>query len=220
MSQCALAATLFYLADNEHAYNRARDEVRSKFASTSEISLGPALSSCYYLRACIDEALRMSPPVGTGNGRETPANGITIDSEFIPADIDVGVSTYAIHHNEDYYSEPWTYKPERWIEGEQGTGRGTNIAQAKACFSPFSQGIRSCLGKGLAYTELTLTFASVLFVSDFKFADGELRQVGRGSKKAEHGRHHVGEFQLRDCIVGQKRGPWLVFKQRDFESEA
>lgn len=162
----------------------------------------------------------MSPPVGTGNGRETPANGITIDGEFLPANIDVGVSTYAIHHNEDYYKDPWTYKPERWIEGEQGEGRGTDIALAKSCFSPFSQGIRSCLGKGLAYTELTLTLASIFFASDFQFAGGELRNVGRGGKDAGPGRHHTGEFQLKDCIVGQKQGPWLVFKRRESEVES
>lgn len=161
----------------------------------------------------------MSPPVGTGNGRETPSGGIVIDGEFVPSGIDVGVSTYAIHHNEDYYADPWAYKPERWLEGEQGRGRGTDVAMARACFSPFSQGVRSCLGKGLAYTELTLTLASLLFASDFKFADGELGSVGHGSEDAEYGRHHVGEFQLRDCIVGQKDGPWLVYKRREFEAE-
>lgn len=166
------------------------------------------------MRACIDEALRMSPPVGTGNGRETPASGITIDGEFLPGDVDVGVSTYAIHHNPEYYADPWTFRPERWIEGEQGVGMGTDIAVARACFSAFSQGIRSCLGKGLAYTELTLVLASLLFATDFQFANAELALVGRGREDGEYGRHHAREFQLKDCIVGQKQGPWLVYKRR------
>lgn len=157
----------------------------------------------------------MSPPVGTGNGRETPPGGITIAGEFIPGNMDVGVSTYAIHRNEEYYAQPSTFRPERWIEGEQGVGRGTDIATARACFSAFSQGIRSCIGKGLAYTELMLTLACVMYECDFRFADGELGWAGHGSEDAEYGRHHVGEFQLKDCIVGQKEGPWLVYKRRN-----
>lgn len=44
------------------------------------------------------------------------------------------------------------------------------------CVASLSLGLRSCLGKGLAYTELTLMLASLLFASDFKFVDEKLAQ--------------------------------------------
>ncbi|KAI8208912.1 FAD-linked oxidoreductase apf9 [Colletotrichum sp. SAR 10_86] len=63
-SSTTLAATLFYLSGNASAYARLCHEIRSTFDSVEDIRIGAKLSSCNYLRACIDEALRMSPPVG------------------------------------------------------------------------------------------------------------------------------------------------------------
>ncbi|CDM28612.1 Cytochrome P450 [Penicillium roqueforti FM164] len=60
-----LAATLFYISREPSVYERVTREVRSCFASAEEIHAGTQLNSCQYLRACIDEALRLSPPAGS-----------------------------------------------------------------------------------------------------------------------------------------------------------
>ncbi|KAJ5789848.1 benzoate 4-monooxygenase cytochrome P450 [Penicillium psychrosexuale] len=60
-----LAATLFYISREPSVYERVTREVRSCFASAEEIHAGTQLNSCRYLRACIDEALRLSPPTGS-----------------------------------------------------------------------------------------------------------------------------------------------------------
>lgn len=41
--------------------------------------------------------------------------------------------------------------------------------------------------------------------------------AAHGSEDGEYGGHHVGEFQLIDCIVGQEVGPWLVIRRREVE---
>lgn len=58
----AISATFFYLSCNPKAYAALASEIRSTFASDGDISMGPKLNSCKYLRSCIDEAMRMSPP--------------------------------------------------------------------------------------------------------------------------------------------------------------
>lgn len=58
----ALSALVFYLSRNPGAYKRLADEIRSTLSSTADIRGGPRLAGCKYLRACIDEVLRMFPP--------------------------------------------------------------------------------------------------------------------------------------------------------------
>ena len=211
-SACTIASVLFYLADNPSAYARAVEEVRSTAASRSEITT-VKLSTCVYLRACIDEALRMSPAVGSALVREVvSATGTTVDGQLIPPGLEVGSGTYAVHHNEQCFPDPFTYRPERWLVSH--SSRET-IDKARSCFIPFSIGMRSCIGKGLAYAEITQVVATLLFLGDFKFADGALGQVGRGSENGVYGRHRKNEYQLYDHIAGQKHGPWLQFSRRE-----
>lgn len=209
-SSTAFSSVLFYLADNREAYEKAADEVRSKFLSRDEVRLGATLASCTYVRACIDESLRMSPPVGSALWREAMACGITVDSHTVPAGVDVGVPIYSIHHDPKYYAEPFQYKPERWLV-DDGTG---SIERGRSVFNPFSVGMRGCLGKGLANTEMMLTIATILFVGDFKFADGPQGSVGRGSLAETYGRHRSNEYQLYDHVTCQKDGPFLQFSPR------
>jgi cytochrome P450 len=212
-SSVAFGAILFYLADNKEAYEKVTAEVRSKFRSRDEIVMGPALASCTYLYACINEALRMTPPVGLALWREVIVDTMVIDGQVIPRGTDVGVGGYSIHHDAKYYKDPFVFRPERWLE-DDGTG---SVERARSVFNPFSVGMRSCLGKSIATTEMALTAAHVLFTGDFKFADGELGSVGRGQVGGPLGRHRPNEYQLRDHITGQKDGPMLQFMPRKLD---
>ncbi|KAK8076208.1 cytochrome P450 [Apiospora phragmitis] len=211
-SSTAMCSVLFYLADNPDAYHRAAHEVRSKFASARDIAIGGPLASCTYLRACIDESLRISPPVGSSLWREVTADGgVSVDSLHVPKGCDVGVPIYSIHHDPKYFTAPFEYKPERWLV-DDGTG---SIERGRSVFNPFSVGMRGCLGKGLANTELMLATATLLYRGDFKLASGKLGDIGRGSQGGVFGRHRTHEYQLYDHVTCQKHGPFLQFSPRD-----
>ncbi|WEW56697.1 hypothetical protein PRK78_002145 [Emydomyces testavorans] len=184
----ALAASFFYLSHNRAAYERVTAEIRSVFHSLEEIKLGPQMNQCIFLRACIDESMRMSPSAASSLWRETEKNGATVDSEYIPAGVDVGTCIYSIHHNPAYYPQPFSFHPERWISDEAHKVDG-DVALARSAFNPFSIGPRSCIGKGLAYVELQLALAHILWAFDFRLALGEQGLIGEGSQGAEYGRH-------------------------------
>jgi cytochrome P450 len=208
-SATAMAAIFFYLSRNPDAYARAAAEVRSTFSSVEDIQGGAKLNSCRYLRACIDEAMRMSPSVGQTLAREVPTGGAVIDGDFIPGGCDVGVPIYAIHHKEDIYADPFNYNPERWMVEKDGANQ--QITDMYAAYNPFSVGPRSCMGKGVALVEMMATFAVVLFRMDFKMADTD---TAGGKPGKEYGRHRTSEYQLRDHITSAKEGPMLRFRPR------
>ncbi|KAI1856795.1 hypothetical protein JX265_011436 [Neoarthrinium moseri] len=209
----ALSALFFYLSQSPSCYKRLATEIRSAFAASHEIRGGPKLADCQYLRACIDEALRIAPPVPGTMWREPAANNskpLIIDGHYIPPGTQIGVNIYAIHHNPEYFQDPFTFKPERWLSE-------TPEAQRKSmqdAFSAFSVGYRGCAGKAMAYLESSLVVAKTLWYFDFERAPGKLGEVGGGRPGSHNGRSRLDEFQLYDIISGAHDGPFLIFTSR------
>ncbi|PWY74301.1 putative cytochrome P450 [Aspergillus heteromorphus CBS 117.55] len=195
----AMAATFFYLTRYPDALATATAEIRSTFADVQDIRPGVTLSSCTYFRACLDEAMRLTPSVGGALWREVLAGGTTIDGELIPEGMEVGAGIYALHHDEAVFPEPSVFRPERWLE---------KTTSASSSFAPFSVGPRACVGKGLAVMEFTVAMARVLWRFDMRAADGQLGRVGEGTGDRE------GEYETRWCFTSMKDGPFLQFRVR------
>ena len=158
----ALAATMFYLVHNPKVLEKLAKEVRAAFEEVEEIRSGPTLSKLQYLRACIDEAMRLSPSVGGVLPRQVLPGGLEIDGEQIPEGTVVGVPTYAIHHNPEYWSQPFEYRPERWIAESGPNVTAESVSLGQSAFCPFSVGPRGCIGKGtLVQTLLGTPFNSL-----------------------------------------------------------
>ncbi|EFX03415.1 benzoate 4-monooxygenase cytochrome p450 [Grosmannia clavigera kw1407] len=205
----AMAATLFYLTRNTMVLARVTREVRSVFSTVEDIRQGSQLTGCTYLRACIDEAMRLSPSVGGLLPREVLAGGIQIGTDLIPEGTVIGTPHYAIHHNTEYFPEPFSYLPERWAK----VSTEEEVSRAQSAFCPFSIGPRGCIGKGLAYVEMTTALARVLFLYDMQRAVG-IVDPGEGNPHAAWGRHRPEEFQLVDTFTSLKNGPMIEFRAR------
>ncbi len=150
--------------------------------------------------------MRMSP-AGVGvMWREVAAGGLEVDNEYIPAGYDVGTSIYAIHHNPTYFPDPFSFIPERWLDGS-----GYPEAIAQQAYNPFSLGPRTCIGRPLAMMEVSVTMAVVLWLMDFR-AVGE--PSGRGSPGRRGGRDKAGEYQLYSHLTSYSLGPMLEFRSR------
>ncbi|KAK4200404.1 cytochrome P450 [Triangularia verruculosa] len=207
-----LAATVYYLTGSPRCYKRACEEVRGVFGGGSEeIGLGPKLNGCVFLRACIDEALRLSPPGGSAPWREVDIGGARIDGEFFPQGCEVGVPVYAMHHHEGYWEEPFRYLPERWLRSA-GDGDGAANAEKgkekKRAYVPFNMGPRSCVGKPLAIAQMMLALAVLL-------RDFDVRREGQGEEWWEVEREgETREYELREHITSSRTGPVLRFKPR------
>lgn len=137
-SSTVLAALFFYLAKYPRVSARLSEEIITNFGSYDEIRGGQTLNKCHYLRASLDEAMRMAPPVGGAAWREAQKGDAVVNGHVIPEGFDAEIACYAMHHKEDYYRRPFEFLPERWIAGDEFTAE--DVAVAKAAFSPFSLG--------------------------------------------------------------------------------
>ncbi|KAI1927821.1 hypothetical protein LOZ39_003991 [Ophidiomyces ophidiicola] len=215
----ALSAFFFYVSRSPTAYEKVSKEIRTTFNSVDDIKNRQKLNSCLYLRACIDEAMRMSPSVGSSLWREVENEGMTVDKDIIPGGYDVGVAIYSIHHKDDYFPQPFSFIPERWTpDGKQYTRESVELA--RAAFNPFSIGPRSCVGKGLAMFEMTRILATTLLLYDFRVVGGPEGRLGEGSPLAGWGRDRQNELQLCDHVTSATTGPLLQFKRRDNHASA
>ncbi|KAI4187856.1 MAG: hypothetical protein LQ348_004018 [Seirophora lacunosa] len=208
----ALAVMFFYLVRNAKVYERLTEEIRKTFRSSEDIHAGPQLSSCRYLRAFIDEAMRMNPPVGADLNREVLASGMHIDGHFVREGTNVGVAAYTLQHNDDVFADPFAFRPERWIADEKTGVTAEDVAACEAAFAPFSIGPRACPGKKLAYLEISITMAKVLYLSDVQAVEGDT--LGAGSADLIWGRRRAACFQSRDTFVSQRDGPMVQFRSR------
>jgi len=120
----------------------------------------------------MEETLRRAPPKPSHVPREVLPGGLVIDGHHIPAGIVVGVPAYSIHHDPDYYPDPWSFRPERWLVDERAGITQASVNIARQAFCPFSLGIRGCIGKNLAYLEYKIALAHLLWKFDFRQARG------------------------------------------------
>jgi cytochrome P450 len=185
----ALSSTIFYLARNPEAYTRVVNEVRRFFKNASDVCLGQTLNSCVYLRACVNESMRLSPPIGSALWRELTDGGCSIGGIHLRAGVEVGTCIYSIHHRSDYYPDQFAYKPDRWVVSEATGVSRKDVDLALSAYTPFSLEPRSCLGKSLAVSELMLTIAVILCAFDFRTPEGAVGRLGEGTAGAEFERH-------------------------------
>ncbi|BES88776.1 cytochrome P450 [Nesidiocoris tenuis] len=150
-----MLATFYFLARNPECQQKAREEAKRVLEKNGGFTY-ESLKDLSYLQHCIDETLRMLPPVSM-NFRVAAndyqfSNGIRIEKGT-----HVLLPTISLHYDPEYFPEPHKFKPERF-EG-QGPIKGT--------YAPFGDGPRICIGKRFAEVEMKLTIAKLLLIYNF-----------------------------------------------------
>ncbi|GKT44698.1 trichothecene C-15 hydroxylase [Colletotrichum spaethianum] len=160
-----LAGATYLLGSNPKVLQKLTEEVRSTFSNSSEITIG-SVSKLTYLLAVLNEALRLYPPITSGLIREIPEDGCQIASEHVPRGTFVEVQPWSVNHSPDNWTRPWEFRPERFLEGGKTEHNRLEASQA------FSVGPRNCIGKNLAYAEMRLILARIIYDFDIELTEG------------------------------------------------
>ncbi|KAM5350928.1 hypothetical protein ACJ41O_003651 [Fusarium nematophilum] len=171
-----LSGVTFQLLTNKTQLDKLVDEIRSSFDAEDDINL-ESVNQLSYLLAVLSEGLRIYPPVPTGLPRLVPVGGETMEQFWIPekasrckqfqytfanfkCQTSVSVPHWAAFHSETNFRDADDFVPERWL----GDSRYDN--DSKDVLQPFSTGPRNCIGKNLAYAEMRLILARLLWKFD------------------------------------------------------
>lgn len=185
----AIAATVFYLAKNKEKLKKATVEIRNAFSSTEDMDYRQ-LATLPYLRACINESLRLCPPTAGHLQREALSAGAKVDGIWYPAGTNLGISAYALQRNPLIWTKPDEYRPERWLQDDS-----TYSQSHQPGLIAFSSGPFGCPGKQLAYMEMSIVVGMLIHHFDMVL------------DKSDAGEE---DYVIKDCYVGQAEGPRVV----------
>lgn len=158
-----------YLLRNPAIYAKLVKELRDACKEEKDINMD-VLATLPYMNACIEEGLRIFPPVPIGLLRTVPKGGSLIDGHAVPGGTSVCVASWAAAHSADNFADPDAFIPERHMDTPESKARfGADVKKAA---QPFSTGPRGCIGRNLTYVELRLILGALLWNFDLEFADG------------------------------------------------
>ncbi|KAK4981041.1 hypothetical protein LTR28_007969 [Elasticomyces elasticus] len=105
------------------------------------------LTALPYLRAVVDETLRLYGAAPGSLPRVVPAAGTTLGPYHIPGGVTVSTQAFTMHRDPSIFVDPERFDPSRWERPTQ---------EMKDAYSPFGAGSRTCIGMHLAMLELLL----------------------------------------------------------------
>lgn len=204
-TSATLASFFFYLSRSPRVYQELIDEIHTTFDSADDVVYGPRLTGCTYLRACIDEVMRLTPVIPCEPPRQVLPGGIEIMGKHYAAGTTVGTVPWANGRNERVYRDAAKFCPERWIADEV-TVTSEEVARLRANFRPFLSGPGVCPGRNMALMEIMIIVARTLHRFELRQMPGSTRGGGEGDNR--------NQFQLEDVYVTVRQGPDVQFRKR------
>lgn len=82
----------------------------------------------------------------------------------------ISVYQWATFRNPKHFAEPESFCPERWLPESHQLYDPRFAGDNKVVFKPFSYGTRDCMGKNLAYSEMRLIAARIMWRFDVEIS--------------------------------------------------
>ncbi|KAL0937245.1 trichothecene c-15 hydroxylase [Colletotrichum truncatum] len=163
-SATALSAVTYLLTLHPEVLSKLTKEVFGAFQSEEEICI-QTVQKLPYMLAVLDETLRLHPPLPHTSPRVVHKWGDTFCGYFIKEGTIVSIPQWAMYHSAQNFTLPESFIPERWL----GDLRFAN--DQREARKPFSFGPRNCIGMNLAYTEMRVILARIIWNFEMKLAD-------------------------------------------------
>ncbi|KAI0508964.1 cytochrome P450 [Xylaria bambusicola] len=213
-STTAINTAIFYLANHPRVRRKLDDELVKCFPRLEDIHPNTA-ENCKYLRACLDESMRLCPSVPSSIPRVVDAGGIQVTGEQIPAGMWVSVPHFTIFRNAKYFVQPHDYIPERWIADGKTGYSAEDVKLATTAFQPFSIGPRHCIARNLAMREMTFVLARIFYQFEVEPIDGPGSGRWTGNLPGIDTRNGHFIHEQRDVFTSLEEGPMVRIRVKE-----
>ncbi|XP_031283385.1 cytochrome P450 71D11-like [Pistacia vera] len=163
-SSTVLEWTISALIKNPKVMERAQAEVREVFNRMEKVD-ETGIIEMKFLKLVIKESMRLHP-AGPLLIPRVCREKCEINGFNVPADTKVIVNAWAIGRDPEYWNEPESFNPERFIDSSIDY-MGTNFE-----YLPFGAGRRMCPGASFGLANVELPLAMLLYHFDWKLPDG------------------------------------------------
>lgn len=162
-----LAGALYLLCKNPTVLENLAAEITGEFESEDQITL-TSVNVLLYMLAVLKESLRYYPPVAGVAPRKVPRGGAVIAGKAVPQGTTVGVWQWAMYRDSKYFKDPYKFDTDRFVGGSKGAKYPEDRPDV---LNPFLLGPRNCIGQNLAYAEMRLILARLVWNFDMKLCD-------------------------------------------------
>jgi cytochrome P450 len=136
----ALCGAVYHILSNPRVLLKLCEEIRSATVNVSDLNLD-LIYNMSYLKACMNESLRVYPPVPGTLTRVVPYGGAHICGKYVPQNTVVGVNQWATYHSVKNFKHPDRFCPDRWLDVRDGDFAGDR----RNALQPFNYGPRKCI---------------------------------------------------------------------------
>jgi cytochrome P450 len=126
---------------------RVRERLLAEVNTLPQDAPFSEIAQLQYLRAVVDECLRLFCAAPGSLPRAVPEPGVTLGKYFIPAGTTVSTQAFTLHRDANIFADPEVFNPDRWLDAS---------AEMRSAYVPFGAGSRTCIGMHLALLEMQL----------------------------------------------------------------
>jgi len=152
----------YLLSQNSAEEKKLHEEVDNHVAG--DIPTFDEVGNIPFSRQVIEEALRLYPPVWLYS--RTAVEDDHIGGYDIPAGTNIFFTPYYLHRHPDYWDDPESFKPDRFVPGEVKK-------RHKFAFIPFSAGPRRCIGDYFSIVEMQIHLGTMAQKFKLEYVPGE-----------------------------------------------
>jgi hypothetical protein len=141
----AINSILYHLMRSPAAYKKLTAEIDGAVARGT-LSMPVVYAEAIklpYIKACINNGMRLHPSVGLTMPRVIPAGGATISGFHFPGWYRIGINGAVVQYDKDVFGpDADRFNPDRWVEGD--------AARMDKVMIQFGAGPRTCIGKNVS----------------------------------------------------------------------
>lgn len=163
---------LYEFAKHLECQRKAQQEIEEILKDNNGQITYESIQQMKYLESCIDETLRLHPPVPSLLRECTKDWTVPGTDRVIDAGTMVFIPTYAMHLDEQYFQDPHEFIPDRF--NEQNYGGKTFIDMP---YMPFGDGPRACIGLRFAKMNTKASLAMLLKNYNFELTGNTLNAL-------------------------------------------
>ncbi|CAE6427857.1 unnamed protein product [Rhizoctonia solani] len=155
-----LTFAVYMLSQNPEIIAKLKDEITGRLG-TSSYPTTEDLKEMKYLRAFLNETLRLFPPVPMNSRAAVKSTVLKVKekSYFVPVGTRIIWSTLLMHRRKDLWGpDADDFDPDRWLDGRFRK----YVMSNPFIFLPFNAGPRICLGQQFAYNEASFFLCRLL----------------------------------------------------------